>query len=266
MGNEVVFLNLSGNLLTDKDKPFSYEQEIAARLAKEISEAYLKSKFNLVIGTGSGSFGNPLAKKYNLMKGVDKAGVFGFAETQDAAARLNRLFVAELLKNKVPAVSLQPSAAGIAKEGKLYSFFTDYFKPMFELGMVPVVYGDVLIDLTQGSAILTIESLARYLIKYIKFDRVIMATKADGIYSEDPAKNPSATFYPRVDSKSLPYIKHTLVPSEGIDVSGGMRERVEKGYELARSGAACVIISGLVENRVKDALLGKNIKGTTISV
>lgn len=268
--SELVFLNISGNILTDKTKPLTAYPDLIDRMAKEVADAISKKKdMRLMIGTGAGSYGHPLAQKYNLIKGVkpgDPRGLEGIALCQDSTAKLHRMFIAAMLKYKVPVFSVQPSSAAIAKEGKIYSFFTDHLKEMMDLGMVPVIYGDVLIDLEQGCAVISTEAMARYLSKYFRFDRVIVATRKEGIFSEDPEINPNATFYTRIDSKNLPYIKHLLETQEGIDVTGGMRERVEKCYELARAGAHTIIISGLVENRLRDALLGKEVKGTVVAV
>lgn len=52
--------------------------------------------------------------------------------------------------------------------------------------------------------------------------------------------------------------------SDGIDVTGGMRQKIEKMIKLSESGIKIRIINGLVEGNIKDSILGINVKGTLI--
>src|SRR3954469_25094761 len=106
-----IFVKLGGSLLTDKRAKEQARHEVIHRLAREIQRARLEQpELRIVLGNGAGSFGHLYASHYGTRHGVANAEQwFGFAQTADAAARLNRIVVAELLEAGVPAWSVQPS-------------------------------------------------------------------------------------------------------------------------------------------------------------
>ena len=53
----VVLVKLGGSLITRKDRPDTARREVIARLAAEIAEAWPRVAGSLVLGHGSGSFG-----------------------------------------------------------------------------------------------------------------------------------------------------------------------------------------------------------------
>src|SRR5688572_23362278 len=116
-----VFVKLGGSLLTDKRGREEPRHEVIRRLAQEIQRARLeRPDLRLVLGHGSGSFGHHFAATHGTRDGV--AGPeqwMGFARTADAAARLNRIVVAELLAAGVPAWSIQPSVALRCVDGRV---------------------------------------------------------------------------------------------------------------------------------------------------
>ncbi len=108
-----LFVKLGGSLLTDKRQQEMPRQAVIQRLAQEIQRARVSQPdLRIVLGHGSGSFGHHYGSTYGTRAGVETvAQWFGFAQTADAAARLNRIVVAELLTAGVPAWSIQPSVA-----------------------------------------------------------------------------------------------------------------------------------------------------------
>ena len=63
----MMILKLGGSLLTDKRKERSLREEDLKRIGKEIAEGAQAIKGGLVIVHGGGSFGHPLASKYDLV-------------------------------------------------------------------------------------------------------------------------------------------------------------------------------------------------------
>ncbi len=64
----IIILKLGGSLLTDKNKPFSIREDIAKDSIQQIVDAEEK----LILIHGGGSFGHPLAKKYNIGVSITK--------------------------------------------------------------------------------------------------------------------------------------------------------------------------------------------------
>ena len=64
---EILLLKLGGSLLTDKNKPFFIREEVVKSTIQQIINANEK----VILIHGGGSFGHPLAKKYNISKGLN---------------------------------------------------------------------------------------------------------------------------------------------------------------------------------------------------
>lgn len=262
---ELIFLKLGGSLITHKDKPFTERREAIERLAREIHGARQKKEISLLVGNGGGSYPHTAARNYQTAKGIINQDSYrGIVEVQDAAARLNRIIVRSLLDAGENAISIQPSSTCIAQDSRITEFYTKPLESILEKSMLPVIYGDVGIDIKQGCSILSTEELFVALVKKLKPQKIIMAGVVDGVFTADPLKDKNAQMIPEINPQNYPEIKQMLSGSMGIDVTGGMILKVERALELASAGAKVYIINGLIENRVKEALLGEKIGGTIV--
>ncbi|MFQ5452218.1 MAG: isopentenyl phosphate kinase, partial [Candidatus Paceibacterota bacterium] len=153
--NSITILKLGGSLITDKSKPYTPRVDIINNLALQIRSAVkADSNLSLIIGNGGGSFPHYPAHFYKMKQGIStKRQIMGYAKVQDAAARLNRIIVKALLEAGVEAVSLQPSSMIIAREGRVAKFFVDPFIELLKKNIVPVFYGDIVMDTKRGSTI-----------------------------------------------------------------------------------------------------------------
>lgn len=262
---ELIFLKLGGSLITQKDKPFTENKEVIKRIAKEIHQARKEKGFRLLLGNGGGSYPHVPAKKYKTAEGIiNEESLKGIAEVQDAASRLNRIIVRALLDAGENAISIQPSSVCLTRNSRIAEFHTKPLEMFLEKDMIPVVYGDVGLDLEQGCSIISTEELFISLAKKLKPERIISAGIVDGVFTADPFLNPEAKLIPEITSENYPKVKKMLAGSAGIDVTGGMLHKVERYLELASIEVKSYIISGLIKNRLKDALLGKEVEGTVI--
>ncbi|MFH0973666.1 MAG: isopentenyl phosphate kinase [Candidatus Micrarchaeota archaeon] len=268
MKKEIVFLKLGGSLITDKTRPFTTRPTVISRLSREIAEARKTKHFELVIGNGGGSFPHGPAHKFQTHRGfLGPQSVRGFAEVQDAAARLNRIVVNALLAAGVNACSIHPSAGAIARESRIVKWDLTPLKKILELGLVPCVYGDVAIDEKQGMTILPTEEIFAFLAEELKPNRIVIAGEVDGVFAGNPNENPSAPLIPEINKKNYADVKTFLGGSRAADdVTGGMLGKINKLREIAALSRASeiIVVNGLATGRVRDALLGKNVVGTVI--
>ena len=84
------------------------------------------------------------------------------------------------------------------------------------------------------------------------------------MFTGDPTKNKNAKHIPKITKSNIGEVGQYLAGSSGIDVTGGMKHKVEKMLELAEKGLPSQIINGLVPGNLKKALLGEKVKGTII--
>jgi len=260
----LTLVKLGGSLITDKRKKEFLEKKTLARLCKEIHSARKEKRIELVAGHGGGSFPHYPAHRYKVMQGIhNKNSLKGFALTNDAAARLNRIVVKELIKAGENAVSVQPSAWLVAENGKVKASFTEPIRTYLKNGLLPVPYGDAVADTKKGIAILSTEQILGEIAIKLKAERFIVVGRTRGVFTDDPLKNKKAEFIPLIDSHSYSSVERMLKGSYGKDVTGGMLHKVKQLMALSRKGIKCQIISGTKKGNLKKALLGESI-GTII--
>jgi isopentenyl phosphate kinase len=175
---------------------------------------------------------------------------------------LNDAVVRALQEAGIKAISFQPSAAGVLKNRELISFQTDTLARMLDIGLVPVAYGDVLLDLDTGVNILSGDHLVPYLARELAADRVVITTDIDGIFESDPKDGGCPRKIDVITREN--FGKILLSGSKATDVTGGMRRKVTELLSLHEQGIASQVISGLAEGELKKALLGKSKAGTFI--
>lgn len=266
---ELVFLKLGGSLITDKTRPEVALPDVLRQLAQEVRQARADAPgLRLLLGHGSGSFGHMAARRHGTRAGVkDAAGWLGFAEVADAAARLNRIVVAVFLATGVPVWAIQPSAGGWCAEGRIAHWQVDPFRMALERGLVPLTFGDTMLDSQHGGTIASTEELFTWLVDELHPARVVLAGTVDGVYSADPLANPDAIHWPEITPDDLPALQASLGGSHGIDVTGGMLSKVTEMCQMVRShpGLEVRLVSGLRPGAVHAALLGyPNAGGTRI--
>ncbi len=255
-------VKLGGSLLTDKKKKEALKKKRLQRLCREIHSG--KKKEQLIVGHGGGSFPHYPAHKYKVKGGIkNKNSLKGFALTSDAAARLNRIVVRELLKAGENAVSVQPSAWLIARNEKIHTSFLEQFMLYLKKGFLPVPYGDAVLDSRLGVTIASTEKVLGELALKLNGKRLIVVTDTEGVFTADPASGKKAEFVPEITDKNYKELRERLKGARGTDVTGGMLHKVEELHGLAKQGIRCQIISGKKKNNLKKALLGKKI-GTII--
>ena len=183
----LIIIKLGGSVVTDKTKPFYAKERVIRRLGEEIDRARKEYKGNILIGHGSGSFGHVAASKHKTHKGlIGKKSLKGLIETSDAAIGFNRIVISNLIKVGLPVVSFAPSSFITAKNQRLRSIDIKPITKALDIGIVPVVFGDVVMDEKQGFCIFSTEkvlnNLAIGLSKTHRIEIIIHCTDTDGVY------------------------------------------------------------------------------------
>jgi len=253
---KLIFIKLGGSLITKK-KPYTADFKKIKEIAKEIHFLRKKMKFKLLIGNGGGSFPHVSAKKYQTNAGIiNEKSLEGISRVEDDAARLNRIVVRELIKIGENAISIQPAGACMAENGKIKFFYLEPILNYLKYDMLPIIYGDVALDLKKGCTILSTEEIFRYLAKKLKPEKIILMSNVEGVY--DFKKR----IIPEINQKNFNQIKKFLKGSDKIDVTGGMLHKVMEAIEMAKNGIEVNIIGGNQGN-LEECLKGKFV-GTKI--
>ena len=174
------------------------------------------------------------------------------------------MFVEALIKSGENAISIPPAAICITENDKIVQWGIKPIELGLQSNLLPVPYGDVVLDFAKGCTIISTEVILDYLARQLGATRVIIAGKVDGVFTADPISNPSAKFIPEITSKNIDEVRGFLAGSDGVDVTGGMLHKVEKMLELSKHGIESEIINADKPGILKRALMGERGLGTII--
>lgn len=261
----MIILKLGGSVITNKDagEP-SINLSNLNRIAEEIAGS---SSYELIIVHGAGSYGHPFAKEYEIGKTIENEKDFnrkklGFCITQNWVKKLNTIVCDALRQKGVLTVSIQPSSFIITENKRIHSFNLDLIKKYLKNGFVPVIYGDVVLDLDESIKICVLsgDQIIKYLGENLKPDRVILGSDVDGIYNKDPKKYEDAQLMSTVTSLE----DLNAEGSSNVDVTGGMNGKLSELIQLADLGIESEIINAGKEGLIEEALNCKKGLGTVI--
>lgn len=263
----LIFVKFGGAVITDKTTPNTLRPDILSRLTQELKRAQHELKDSLlVLGHGSGSFAHVPAAKYGTAHGYrDDDSAYGAALVQDSAAQLNRHVVAECLKQELPAVSICPSSIFTASNGAPSQGFLASALLALKNRQLPVVYGDVVQDDSQGCTIFSTEkvfhALQTQLPSQYEVVKIVYVTQVAGMMKDisDP-KSLISDITPSNADEVQTYIQQV----EGTDVTGGMWHKIQESLELTAQGIQTDIIGGTVPDTLYRCLTEKSFVGTKI--
>jgi isopentenyl phosphate kinase len=242
-------LKLGGSVMTDKRADCAVNEEQLASVAAAIAGARTDG---IVVIHGAGSCGHPEAKRYHLDRGAKAGETEGIFVTHKAVSSLNDAVVLALRKKGVAAVGVHPLHTGIADKGRLVGFETRHLAKMLALGMVPVIHGDVVMDLSQGACIVSGDQLVRYLAVGLKINRVGLATDVPGVLD-------GGSVVQKITRGAVPELH--IGSSTHTDVTGGMKGKIDELLGLADAGIGSDIFH---VSRVADFLNGAPHGGTMV--
>lgn len=261
MIKSLYIVKLGGSSITDKNTPYKARKNVIQNLAQEIKKSGAKN--GLIIAHGSGSFGHTSATKFGGKKGYKSK--IGIATVSADAARINQIVTDIFVQEGLPVVSLSPMSMIIAKNGKLDSSFFRVIEEVLKQGLIPVVYGDVIWDKAWKSTIFsgekTISEIVLFLMKNgYKVEKVIELSQTNGVYDSN------GKTVEKIDSKNFNKIGFSFTKGDRMDVTGGMKHKVEVALDLAKKGVNTLIISGQNSKDLGRALREQKVKGTLISL
>lgn len=262
----LVLIKLGGSVITDKSQPYTERREAIRRLCSEIKEGMEeRPDLKFVVGHGGGSYPHHSASKYQTHKGlVNEESYEGIAMVQRDAASLNRIVLDCMLEANIPALSIQPSSACIAKDGEIHGWNLENLKKALDLGLTPIPYGDVALDHEKGCCILSTEKLLSHIAKNLGADKLVLCSDVEGVFTGDPSEEESELVR-KITPANYEELKKELCGASGEDVTGGMLHKVETCLELVEEGIDCQIVNGEKKGNLKRSIKGDENLGTLIT-
>ncbi|MDF5726316.1 MAG: isopentenyl phosphate kinase, partial [Rhizonema sp. PD37] len=239
--------------------------EIIAQLVEEVTIIRQENpNLKLILGNGAGSFAHQSAKKYNTIDGfLSDEEKIGFCFVHQDALDLNRILTKVFLQANLPVISLPPLTMVVTHNKKLFTSDFCTVENSLQAGLIPLVFGDVVLDKAIGGTVLSTDTLLALLAKYFhlqqKFQvRVVNAGNYPGVCDKD------GQVLSHITPANYSQIKVALGKSESVDVTGGMAQKVEEFLAISSLGIDCWIIDGNIPGNLAKAVLGAPTQGTLI--
>ena len=255
-------LKIGGSVITDKDGELAAKTEDINRIAEEIKRSDTDS---LIIVHGGGSFGHPTAKKYGIKDGMkDPSQKLGFSETHHVMTVLNGLIMDALVWHEIPSLSITPSSCILTNNGRISFFDETVLQKCLEMGFVPVLYGDAVLDDKLGFTVLSGDQIVSYLAVKLKAQKIVIGVDTDGLYEADPKVDHTAKPYLKLNLEQLKKVQAKIGKAQTTDVTGGMAGKIAELIPAVEAGIPVQIINATRNLRVLRGLTGERIEGTII--
>ena len=251
----LIILKIGGSVITEKSSISRARDAEIDRISHEIAAFCKDSDSQIILVHGAGSFGHPQAMKYRLNEGFDAQGAY---LTHVSVKLLNSKVVESLNNAGVHALPVHPLSSCILENGKLIDFQLGSIKVMLEKGIVPVLHGDVVMDITRGASVLSGDRIIPYLALSLKASKIGAGSDVDGVLDEKEAVIKKITPFNFLD------LKKSIKGSGSTDVTGGMLGKVSELLELAGKGVDSRIFNASRKGVVSRFLYGEDV-GTLIS-
>lgn len=259
---ELIVLKMGGSVITNKYEHFSARNEAIEKIAQGIS----KIKQPLVLIHGAGSYGHPLAKKYEIHKGYfSSSQLDGLVEIRIKMQKLGEILTQIFRKYGMKIIPIISSSCMIAENKRLLRVEIEPFRIFLKIGLIPMCNGDVVADRKLGFSIISGDQMATYLARELGAKKVIFGCDVDGIFTSDPKQNEEAELIPIIKFKDLRKIlKEYVSETKAPDVTGGMLGKLNEINNLMKSGIEVIIMN---LNRPEDlikVMSGKDVKCTRL--
>ena len=253
----MILIKFGGSVITDKAEYRKFNKETVARLADEIK----RSGQEVIIVHGAGSFGHVLSKQFNLQKGYENdAQIPAMARVMCDTRELSAMVVEELLAKDIPAVSVPIGSCFVADGGKLVVDNEEPLRRLTDLGIMPVMFGDVITDRKTRFCIVSGDQVMELLCRMYNPEKVVFVSDIDGLYDRNPKNDPKARMYGLVTRETMSEID---MSSDVDDVTGGIRGKMESMLRMTDSKRTCILINGNAPGRLLSLLKGEIVTCTT---
>jgi len=252
----MILIKLGGSVITDKTRYRTFNAGRVMRLCKEIKD----SGESVIVVHGAGSFGHMLAKEYGLNDGFkDTSQIPAVAKVCYDVRDLNAMIVKALNDAGLPAVSVPTGSCFLMDDRELILDDPKVLTAMFDKGIMPVLFGDVVMDRKWGFAICSGDQIIEKLTKVFRPSRVVFVSDIDGLYDKDPKKNKDAKLIETVTESVMNDVETDINVD---DVTGGVRSKMEIMLKMCSGGSDCVLVNGTVEGRLLSLLKGEEVPCT----
>ena len=256
----MIVIKLGGAAITDKARLSVINRRTIASTAK-----VLATHRDYILVHGAGSFGHIPVHKYGLKGPIrSQRQLIGYAKTKASLLNLETELVSILAQEHVPVAPVAASSCLMADRGRIISQNFEMIASMLKLGLVPCIGGDLVQDVSLGASVVSGDQIAVNLAMAFHAHTIIFGTNVDGLFTADPKLDHKARLISTLDMVKLQEWAQRAGPANAPDVSGGMRGKLTEMLPAVKAGIGVVILNLNNPQRLRKAISGKPVKGTTI--
>jgi len=260
----VKLLKIGGSVLTYKDGDSELNPAALAAAVTDIQRWLAENPdWDLILITGGGSFGHPLAHRYRLNEPSAEKSELGFVRITTNMQRMGQAVASAFQAQEVALFPIAPSAIFSTDQGRIAASTLDPILEALERGLVPFLWGDAVLDRSHTYRILSGDQIMTYLCEQLQIGDLLFGSDVGGIYTTDPRRDSSARLIDRVDDATYPAIRAALSDSSRLDVTRGMQGKIEEVYATRQRPLRCTIYNALEPGNTYRALSGEAI-GTAL--
>lgn len=260
--DKIDIIKIGGSVITDK---LSYKKLNSDTLTS-ISEVIAKWGQKCIIVHGAGSFGHILADKHSITSGYTEfSQLNGIVQIRIDMGDLTKKVVESLQKNKLHAISFQTSSIVYSqgKENEL-SYFIEPIQKALDLGILPVLSGDIIFKQENGFSIYSGDALIDLLVQLFNIRNVYFISDVDGLLIRN-SETHKMELVDKIDSKQLSTIELSdFSDKKTIDVTGKMKGKINDIKSISQHVERVVIVNGFYPERISLLLSGDKAICTTI--
>jgi isopentenyl phosphate kinase len=222
---KIILVKLGGSLISDKTKVNKARVKEIINVAKQIKK--LTKDYSLIVFTGAGGYGHPIAEEFKnkLYEGIK--------EIKSACKEINKIVVDALINQSgLSAVSVEPDKVAEYRNGKMVSLSLTYIVSLLEKNVIPVFHADLVHDKKLGVTVLSMDKfLTDTAINLqnngLKIEKAVFVGVVEGVVDRN------GMLISKITRKNFSKFKDVFFKGKGVDVSGGMRYKVEQCLRLA---------------------------------
>lgn len=255
---ETTILKLGGSAISDKTTKCTPNVQVIQHIADQLSEY----KEPLVLIHGGGSFAHPFVTESKLTNGLRTQNQLqSVSETEFYLGQLTRIIHASLLTRGVLCVPLHPMSMATKDHETIKDFPLEQIRRSLNVGLVPLLHGDLVFDKSKGIGILSGDRIASAIGLGLSDSRVLFGCDVDGLYLANPKTELDVALIPEVNRQNFSQaVMASKSPSE--DATGGMETKVREALSLAKAGKECYIFNIKEKNALRKILSGTKTIGT----
>ncbi len=177
--------------------------------------------------------------------------------------KLNTIITKTLNEEGILTIAIAPNNFLITSNNEIKEINTKVLSRYVEMDIIPVLYGDPVLDHMKGFTILSGDQLAVVLAKKLRAKRIVFGADVDGVFTSDPKIDKDSKLIKVLNVNDFEE-KISVKGALSTDVTGGMLSKIREASEAVKAGIEVILVNANKEKRVEKALTGKDVKGTKL--